>query len=569
MSGIPNKLSDTLFVRREVAISDPDRLFPLLLIAITLAALVPALVLGTSEFISYDGYWHLFIAKQDQWKLFLSEYRKDAHPILYHVVLRVTSTVFGDSRLACRLASVIPGVASVYLLGRIARRLCISKAVALLTMAAYGFSITMIGINIDVRSYPLALLFVIAAFYYLVDFLAGRYDASANHSLVLFGILTSLAIASEYYAVFFLVGCLGVLTLLWVMHSAFREGFRQWATRSWYAPVIAFGLPFAVITYFYQTHIKYHHSIAYSHIHEFYWSSASSCIDFILRNLRADLNYLVPVEIPSVTILLGVLIVFVPLLVYFGLFREQSHRSPAVGVPGLILILLLAELIVGALLRWYPFGGNDRHQSILFPFLALTAFILLDQLIACVSASWLKSGILGATAVLIAANFSYQWHKMPRRSVELLTREYKIFQANVAPAQALYVDQFTLIAYYIQTHDWKWDFHRHFHEPDRVDEYNLTSTSGQRLMLLRNIDQWNFDLSKPEIYKVLARSLHDAQLTTANMFLVKQVPGHADPSAIAAEKNRIRRFAADAGLQVTSLYADNAEAGITFTVAFR
>jgi hypothetical protein len=292
LSGIPNKLSDTLFVRREVAISDPARLFPFLLIAITLAALVPALVLGTSEFISYDGYWHLFIAKQDQWKLFLSEYRKDAHPILYHVVLRVTSTLFGDSRLECRLASIIPGVASVYLLGRIARRLCISKVVALLTMAAYGFSITMIGINIDVRAYPLALLFVIAAFYYLVDFLAGRYDASANYSLVLFGILTSLGIASEYYAVFFLVACLGVLALLWAMHSAFREGVRQWATRSWYVPVIAFGLPLAVIAYFYQTHISYHHSIAYSHIREFYWTSASSCIDFILRNLRADLNYL-------------------------------------------------------------------------------------------------------------------------------------------------------------------------------------------------------------------------------------------------------------------------------------
>jgi hypothetical protein len=126
-----------------------------------------------------------------------------------------------------------------------------------------------------------------------------------------------------------------------------------------------------------------------------------------------------------------------------------------------------------------------------------------------------------------------------------------------------------LIAYYIQTHDWKWNFHRHFREPDRVDEYNLTSTTGQRLVLLRNIDQWNFDLSKPKIYEVLARSLHDAQLTSADMFLVKQVPGDADPSAIAAEKNRIREFAADAGLQVTSLYTDNAEAVITFTVAPR
>ena len=115
--------------------------------------------------------------------------------------------------------------------------------------------------------------------------------------------------------------------------------------------------------------------------------------------------------------------------------------------------------------------------------------------------------------------------------MELLTQEYQTFQANAGPAPSLYVDQFTLIAYYIQTHDWKWKFRRHLREPDRVDEYDLTSSTGQHLVVLRNIDRWNFDLSKPEIYQVLVRSLHDAQLTSANMFLVKQVHGHADSSA--------------------------------------
>jgi hypothetical protein len=564
---MPNNPSTVLLEKPEVVTRDLDRLFPFLLLGITLAALVPVLVLGASEFISYDGYWHLFIAKQDRWKLFFSEYRKDAHPILYHLALRVISPLFGCSRLAYRSASIIPGVASVYLLGRIAGRLCISKVVALLTAAAYGFSMTMIGITIDVRSYPLALVFVIAALYYLVDFLARTYDASANRSLILFGTFTSLAIASEYYAVFFLVACLGVLALLWATHPVFRERSTEWAIRNWFAPVIALGTPSVVIAYFYRTHIKYH-SISFNHVHEFYWTPGSSRVDFILRNLRADLNYILPVKISSATILLGILVVFVPLLTYFGLFRKQSHESLAVGVPGLVLLLLLVELIVFSLLGWYPFGGNDRHQSILFPFLTLTAFILLDRLITYLSVSWLKTGILGAIAVLITANFSYRWHKTPRRSVELLTKEYQTFQGKVAPAQALYVDQFTLIAYYIQTHDWKWKFRRHFREPDRVDEYDLTSPTGQHLVLLRNIDRWNFDLSKPEIYQVLLRSLHDAQLTSANMFLVKQVHAHADPPAIAAEVNRIRKLAADAGLQVSSLYADNTQAAITFTVGF-
>jgi membrane protease YdiL (CAAX protease family) len=74
--------------------------------------------------------------------------------------------------------------------------------------------------------------------------------------LVLFGIFTSLAIASEYYAVFFLVACLVVLrALLWATYSAFSKRSIDWAIRNWYAPVIAFGLPFVVIAYFYATHI--------------------------------------------------------------------------------------------------------------------------------------------------------------------------------------------------------------------------------------------------------------------------------------------------------------------------
>jgi uncharacterized membrane protein len=565
---MPNNPSTALIEKPEVVTSGLDRLFPFLLLAITFAALIPALVLGASEFISYDGYWHVFMDMQNRWKLFLFEYRRDAHPLLYHLVLRVI-TLFGHSRLAYRSASIIPGVVSVYLLGRIAGRLCSNKVVALLAAAAYGFSMVMIGITIDVRSYPLALMFVIAAFYYLVDFLAQTYDASANRSLVLFGIFTSLAIASEYYAIFFPVACLGVLALLWATHSDFRERSTKWAIRNWYAPLVAFGLPLIVIAYFYLTHVKYLYEQRFSYRPAafFFWTPGSSRIDFILRNLRADLNYILPVEIPSTTILFVVLVVFAPLLVYFGLFRKQSGESLAIGVPGLVFLLLLAELIVLSQFQLYPFGGNDRHQSIFFPFFILAAFILLDRLIAYLPGLWLKAGILGAIVVLIAANFSYRWQKTPRRSVELFTKEYRTFQAKVAPAQALYVDQFSLIAYYVHTHDWKWKFRRHFREPDHVDEYDLTSSTGQHLALLRNLDHWNFNLSKPGTYQILARSLHDTQLASANMFLVKFVHGHADSSAIAADENRIRKLAADARLQVTSLYVDNAQAAITFTVA--
>ena len=73
------------------------------------AALVPRFVLGASQFIQFDGYWHVFTATQDRWALFLSEWHIDAHPPLYYLLLRIVAKM-GHSHLVYRSASIIPGV---------------------------------------------------------------------------------------------------------------------------------------------------------------------------------------------------------------------------------------------------------------------------------------------------------------------------------------------------------------------------------------------------------------------------------------------------------------------------
>ena len=141
--------STTLLTRMGIRRDTFDRLFPYLLLAITLAALVPVLVSGISQPINADGYEHMGLSIMD-WGSLLARWRGFAHPILYLFVLRVPA-LFGHSNLAWRSTSIIPGMAGVYLLGLIAARLCKSKAIALLAAAAYGFSATMRGIVIDVR----------------------------------------------------------------------------------------------------------------------------------------------------------------------------------------------------------------------------------------------------------------------------------------------------------------------------------------------------------------------------------------------------------------------------------
>lgn len=385
-----------------------DLLFPYLLLAITMAALVPALWLGAREAISYDGGLHLRISRLDHWESFLSAYREEAHPILYYLVLRAAA-VLGNSPLACRMASIVPGMASVYLIGLIAARLFRNKAVALLAAAAYGFSRTVLGIILDLRGYPLALFFMIAAFYHLIDFIEAEYDARASRSLLLFGILTSLAIASEYYAILFFFSCLGVFALLWAKRPVSRENPVGWALGNRRALATALGLPFAVIAGFYQTHLK-NLPTSFQHVSYFYWAPGCSRLDFVLRNLRADLNYMLPVEISSAVAVLGLIAVSGPFLASLDLRRKRPQRSLACGALGILLLLLLAELIALSLLRLYPFGGYARQQSVLFPFLTLAAFLLLDRLLSSLPASRVlscsKAAIIAVIAASILADFS-------------------------------------------------------------------------------------------------------------------------------------------------------------------
>ena len=72
-------------VMNSTAIEQPDtypRHFDLALIGIALLALIPMLLLGSSQFVEYDGYWHVWISQQDRWFNFIREYQADAHPPL-------------------------------------------------------------------------------------------------------------------------------------------------------------------------------------------------------------------------------------------------------------------------------------------------------------------------------------------------------------------------------------------------------------------------------------------------------------------------------------------------------
>jgi hypothetical protein len=537
--------------------SHQQRIFQWALLAIVLGALLPCLVIGRTQFIHYDGYWHIFIATQDRWRLFLSEWRGDAHPIFYYLLLRAAAKL-GHSHLIYRSISIGSGVAAVYVVGNVGKLAFSNRTVALLAAGAYGFSLTLIDLACDVRGYSLALLLVLCSFYYLAKLLQDPGDAHGPQSLVASSAFASLAIATEYYAVFFVLAS-GVALFLQLSSSRdLRLGLKQLFHRSPFAVFISAALPCLTSASLYIAHLRYQPSTE-NNVAEFYRSPGHSISTFLATGLQSDLDYLSPIETHFAPGWLF-LVAAIAVALICGRLLWRSAGRIALTLPYIVLVTLLIELMILSVARRYPFGGFARQQSIIFPFIVLTTFAFIDAVLRRLRNRILQTTILIIIAAAIAASFAYHWRKFPKVPEELFTRDYKTF--STLPPGPVYLDQFSLIAYYIHTHAWKWHFEHYFHEPDRIDSYETFSPSGSTRTVLRNLDAWNFEILKPEFYEILARTLTDAGLRTVNIFFLKQFPQVVDRPE-AAQRAEIESLARGAGFTVGPIIYDNGHCYMT------
>ena len=397
---------------------------------------------------------------------------------------------------------------------------------------AYGISSTLIEIFCDVRGYALALFFVIASFWYLLRFL--RHEVGA---LLAFSVIVSLGVLTEYYVVFYLAACVAVLL----------------AQRKWGAVAAACILPCLTMAWLYFVHLRIQPSTE-NNVLDFYWNGRGSVWAFVWSGIRSDFGYLMPFGLDTshanvlALVMLGVLVAGVAL------------RS----APAQILALLLLELAILGITRRYPFGGYARQQSVLFPFVFLTMFGVVDLVVASVTFRALRAAVVALVTAVVAASFVYDWRHVPKISKELFTETYADF-ARVSKSQAVYVDQFSLIAYYIHVHSWEWTIERRLRCPERVDVYQTVSPAGEKRLVVRNLDEWNFDLTRPDTYNVLANAMQQSHLSSIDLFYYRQ-GGETMSRDIASEKIAIQRLSGQAGLDMDEGMYNNAEALMTFTL---
>lgn len=486
------------------------------LLVITLAAAVPRLYLGVTQYIEYDGYWHVFIASQDDWHQFYLEYASNFHPPLFYLLLKV-AMLFGHNRLVYRAISLLTGVGAVLVMGKIAGWISFDRYIPALTAVAYGFSLPSIIISCEVRSYMLSVLFILLSFWCFLDMLSDPVGGPVK-SRILFALFAALAGYSHYGAFLYIGACAAVAALVdlfWPRRHLWRRLGQDAAT---------FAAIAAALAYVYVTHGQPHAGIA-EHLRAYYLpTSQESLWTFLIVNTQHVLNSFSPFPIPfgaPFFCVSGVLLLVGVYLVYSirGLSEMEDRRAAVTILVGVCLLLLI---VLGGILGKYPYGGELRQQFFLFPFAILAGSVAIDRIIRSAGARLARYLFFCAVVVNIGS-WSFAFAEYPKTRPELGTIQMRSFRRDFPSPPAVYVDQFNLINFFIHYHDWHWSFVSNCRAVPSVSMYRVTKGT-QAILVLRDLPRWTLDLREPALYAEMAKCIKEQNLPSLTIFYTRHEP---------------------------------------------
>lgn len=540
------------------------RHFNLALLAIVLVSLIPRLLLATSQFVEYDGYWHVWIAMQDRWANFLREYQTNAHPPLYFLFLRISLFV-GKTPLVYRSVSLITGSLSIYVLGRSALKAMRSPYFALSAALAYGLALPAIVISNEVRTYMLSAILAQISFYYFLDLIPARSDASLGPR-ARFAVAASLACLTEYYALLYAGAAFLIAFSLPLLRREGRWGralLRELATF-----ILVFALPVAEFVFHFGGQVR-----AYDHLPDYYYKpdGVESAIEFIMRNLRNELNWFSPKPIPEGTpfyaVLAALLAGAIVLVILLRKWRALPNLAALVSLA--LPVLMLGAIVAASLIRAYPFGGFLRQQFLLFPFAVVCLFLLPDRILATFDGKpscprWLTPVIAAILAVVVSAVNVDAYEAWPKVTERLLANEMNRYNRLFPNAPAVFLDQYNLTSFFLHHDDWDWSFISPLPGSQTVDVYKL-SRANRTMFLFRDKEHWNLDLRDPQLYQAMAAGTRIWHLPATTILGLAQAQGKPrTQTQVEAFRARVAELSAAAGLCVQTLELENFDAWAEF-----
>ena len=519
----------------------------LILLGILVLAAIPRLYLGATQFVEYDGYWHIFAAQQDRWRNFVWDVRNLAHPPLYYLLLRWTLWL-GTSHLAYRAIPLLAALGSVVAIGRIASKAMRSALTPPLVALAYALALPGIIVACEVRAYMLCSFLLLIAYTFFLDAIQAADPSASVRPRVFFAASAALACLTEYYAVFFLAAVFGIGMLL----TVFRR--REPLLNAWAREGATFAPAGAAIVWLYFVQFS-KQVVVQGHLLPFYYDPKGQETRgrFLLRNLQGAFDLFSPWPAPSRSAFLaiagGLLLAVCGTL--WLLRRVGEPKNLAAAATVVTTILILAQLMVASVIRVYPFGGFLRQQFVLFPFLILCAFFLPDRLAAAIprGASWALAGVL---ALAIAAVGYSSFKAYPKVTEKLMTEQTQRFDRQFPAPEAVYLDQYNVVAFFLHHDNWKWKFLGRMTTVPGVDIYRV-SRGDRQLLVFRDKGRWLANCLDPAFYQSVEECLRSRPLHAITVFRLDQDEEPWDTEGLKVYRQSIGQVAASQGLCVDEL----------------
>jgi hypothetical protein len=520
-------------------------LFPWLAVVCFIAAILYC-YRGVTEAIEYDGYWHIWVGAQNDWHQFNGEYRQTSHPPLFFLLLKLVMA-FQRTPLAFRLVSILSGIGAVFVLGKVAGTITRSVATAALASVLFAFSTPVTMLATEVRSYMLALLWIELAFYNYVR--VWQTGGSSKRPIVWFGVFSGLGILSHYFVSFFLLASLTAPVYLAAVNKDFRRTIAATLRKGWAAIAGSVGAVSALAAYLYYQQAR-SWAVTLNHLPAYYYEKTKETIPaFLWRTTEVLLDSFLPFPVATEGVYILSLIVVVMGLAYVVYrFHLHSRWGLAAAFPAAFLMIVAAGLALAAILDKYPYGGAMRQQSILFPFLVLTAALVVRDL------AKENKRALAATAGIVAASFLYTQAMKPYVGMEGSSHPADVFRAYFPAPDAVFTDRFSFFPYFVAFDDRDWAF---LGDTAGTEAYRPTGTP----LVLRNI-RWNFTFADPSVYTDIRQLMEQYHLRSVSMFCIQQFPY---PGGNEAEV--VRATAATAGLLVDKIQLDGRSVYATFVPA--
>lgn len=465
-----------------------------LLILVSVLALLPRLFDGLLRPIDYNGFWHIFIARN-----LPREWPKLPHPPLFLVFLRVIDS-FSNAVLAYRSVSLLTGVVAVYLVGRILLRLETLPVVAILAALTMAFASNAITLSNEVQSYSLCVLFILGSFFFYLDLL--RTDSPPSKcSRVAFASLACLGLLSHYFTGLYLIACVLAPLVVVAVRQEHRHSLLGRISRRWRADLLTILPPGLVGFLLYEFQAK-RFVQPLNELPGFYFEAGMETVSsFLIRNLRNTFNLFAPVVLPRARYALPLLALFA-LVVFWAAGTEKKRGLGSVNrlLPALFLILLLVTGMALGVLGWYPLGGWMRQQFLIFVFGVLGAFVALDRLLRALRSRVRRNALVALCFGLIGVNFAKNFDQLAHPPPEAFLPKVEAFSEQFPGARTVHVDQFSLVGLFIAYHDWEWRFSGQDPGNKFVESYSLNS-GDRRLTITAYRDSWIFDFSSEALFR--------------------------------------------------------------------